>query len=183
MGATDDPHVPACRFHWRIQPVVIGPDEIPRIDDLEVAARMPELAALSAIVHGSRADGVRVVETAITALASLDDPNGAHYLDLVLSSLRPAARAAMEKLMTQRDYRYRVDWLRKANEEGREEGLEKGLLREARRALDLVLGARGISLSDVGRARVEACEDVATIERWLARAVTVSGEDDLFVTD
>lgn len=81
--------------------------------------------------------------------------------------------------MTQRDYRYRVDWLRKANEEGREEGL----LREARRALDLVLGARGITLSDVGRARVEACEDVATIERWLARAVTVSGEDDLFVTD
>lgn len=65
------------------QPVVIGPDEIPRIDDLEVAARMPELAALSALVHGSRADGARVVETAITALASLDDPNGAHYLDLV----------------------------------------------------------------------------------------------------
>ena len=39
------------------QPVVLGPDEIPRITSLEVAERMLELAILSALVHGGAPDG------------------------------------------------------------------------------------------------------------------------------
>ena len=81
--------------------------------------------------------------------------------------------------MTERGYQYRVDWLRKANEEGREEGRVEG----ARHALTSVLRARGITLSDAGRARVEACNDITTMDRWVARAVTISREVDLFAED
>jgi hypothetical protein len=77
--------------------------------------------------------------------------------------------------MTQRGYQYRTDWLRKANEEGRVEG--------ARQALALVLEARGIALSEAGRARVDACSDIATLDRWVARAATVSSETELFTEE
>lgn len=46
-----------------------------------------------------------------------------------------------------------------------------------------VLRARGITLSDAGRARVEACSDTTTMDRWVARAVTISREADLFAED
>jgi hypothetical protein len=78
--------------------------------------------------------------------------------------------------MAQRGYQYRVDWLRKANEEGREEGA----LGEARRLLTVVLEARGITLSERGRARVDACNDVAMLERWTGRAATIDREEELF---
>ena len=42
---------------------------------------------------------------------------------------------------------------------------------------------RGITLSDAGRARVEACNDITTMDRWVARAVTISREVDLFAED
>lgn len=64
---------PGAQSRGGFAPLVFGPDEFPRVEDAGVAARMPELAALSALVHGARADGAAVVEAAVIALASLDD--------------------------------------------------------------------------------------------------------------
>ena len=56
--------------------------------------------------------------------------------------------------------------------EGRAEG--------SRRALRAVVDARRIRLSDEGQARIEACKDPATLERWTARAAVAWAEEEVF---
>ena len=66
----------------------------------------------------------------------------------------------------------------KAREDGLKQGLEKGVdqgrLLEARAALRRVLARRVLALSTEDEARIEACADLATLERWLDQAVVVS---------
>ncbi len=64
-------------------------------------------------------------------------------------------------------------------EQGRAEGLAKGF----RAAVMEVVGARRIALSDRGRARLSACHDVATLQRWLVRAATAGSEAEIFAED
>jgi hypothetical protein len=63
--------------------------------------------------------------------------------------------------------------------EGRAEGRAEGF----RAAVIEAVGARGIALSDRGRARLGACRDVATLQRWHVRAVTAGSEDEVFAED
>jgi hypothetical protein len=69
---------------------------------------------------------------------------------------------------------------REARAEGKEEGRRDGEARgEARGeakgkagAVLAVLAARGLAVDEATRARVEACDDVARLDQWLARALT-----------
>jgi hypothetical protein len=61
-----------------------------------------------------------------------------------------------------------------------DKGLLEGRLTEARSALRRVLARRQLMPSKDDDARIEACTDLATLERWLDRAVTaVSASDAL----
>jgi hypothetical protein len=53
-----------------------------------------------------------------------------------------------------------------------EMGLLKGRLTEARASLRRVLARRQLTPSKADDARIEACADLATLERWLDQAVT-----------
>jgi hypothetical protein len=65
-------------------------------------------------------------------------------------------------------------------EQGRQEGQLEGRLAEARAALRRVLALRQLTPSADDDARIEACTDLATLERWLGQAVTAaSGSDAL----
>ena len=67
-------------------------------------------------------------------------------------------------------------------DQGREEGLAQGLAEglakgEARglaRAVLQLLAARRIRVDKASRQRIQGCLDVATLERWLERAVTAT---------
>jgi hypothetical protein len=59
-------------------------------------------------------------------------------------------------------------------DEGRSEGRTEGRLVEARAALCRVLARRGLQLSPEEQARIEACDDLAVLERWLDQAITAS---------
>ncbi|MCC6553317.1 MAG: hypothetical protein IT372_09900 [Polyangiaceae bacterium] len=67
-------------------------------------------------------------------------------------------------------------------EEGIEKGIEKGIgagrLAEARSALGLVLSRRGLALGPEQEAKIAACEDLATLERWLGQAITAATAAD-----
>jgi hypothetical protein len=43
-----------------------------------------------------------------------------------------------------------------------------------------ILGARGLSLSDAQRQRIEACNDLDRLEQWARVAATASSVDALF---
>jgi hypothetical protein len=59
-------------------------------------------------------------------------------------------------------------------EEGLKKGLEEGEIIKARGALRLVLARRGLVLSAEEDARIDACKNVATLDRWLAEATVAS---------
>ncbi len=47
------------------------------------------------------------------------------------------------------------------------------------RAILAVLSARGIPVSDSARARIEACKDAPTLDRWIVRAATAASAKDV----
>ena len=53
-----------------------------------------------------------------------------------------------------------------------EKGVSEGRLIEARASLRRVLAQRQLAPSQDDDARIEACTDLTTLERWLDRAVT-----------
>jgi hypothetical protein len=65
-------------------------------------------------------------------------------------------------------------------DEVRGEGREEGKTLATAKAILTVLAARGIELDEASSARLSACRETETLERWLARAVTATELDDVF---
>lgn len=99
------------------------------------------------------------------------------YFDLIGISLGDAARAAFEDLMAQGNYEFQSDFFKKRIAAGHAAGKADG---EATAVLT-VLDARGIAVSAEQKERILGCSDVALLERWLRKAVTVASADELFV--
>lgn len=59
-----------------------------------------------------------------------------------------------------------------------DEGMEKGQLTEARKSLRRVLARRELVLRPSDEARIDACPDLATLERWLDQAITARTGDE-----
>lgn len=66
-------------------------------------------------------------------------------------------------------------------EEGRDAGRDEGREEALQLALKTALTARGWTLDAEQSSRVAACHDVATLTRWIARAVTAPRCDDVFL--
>ncbi len=96
------------------RPLVLGPDEIPRITSRDDAERMPELCVLSALVHGDEPGPRPLLEATLHALARLDDRTARSYLDLVYSPLggRPSCRSptTSTRATSRRSTSRRVAW-------------------------------------------------------------------------
>ena len=155
-----------------VKPLVLGPAVVPEVTELSVAEGEPELAVLSAMAHGNGPNGLAVVEAAFTALGRLDQDQAAVYFQIIYKALRGPMRRALEKLSMERQ----TDGKTKATfppfaqrlidrglREGRREGEHKG----KREALLRLMARAGIALTADERARVEGCDDVATLDRWL----------------
>jgi hypothetical protein len=167
-----------------LRPLVTGPDAIPVITDEEQARQDPELAVLSAMAHGHEGMGHLIAQAAVAAARGLDQDRVRLYIDLVVSSLNNAARAALEELMQSGKYEYQSDFARKYYGQGLAEGEQKGR-QEGRQegevtALLEVLDARGFELSAETREQIVACKDLDQLKLWLRRAVTAKSIEELF---
>ena len=60
------------------------------------------------------------------------------------------------------------------------QGREEGLVAGERGTVLMVLKARGLAVSDAQRARIDACDELATLKEWAEAALTVATADDLF---
>jgi predicted transposase YdaD len=89
----------------------------------------------------------------------------------------PGVRARQEVVA-----RYLLDILpelrREVREEGHEEGRENGRLQEARSLLRRILSRRKLSLTAEQDARIEACPEIETLERWLDQAIDAPSAED-----
>ena len=93
---------PGCSF----LPVIVGPETVPRITDAATAARSPELAVLSALVHGREEVAAAIGSAALVGLRALAADRRKLYVDLVLSTVNEAARVILEAILEKR-YEYR----------------------------------------------------------------------------
>jgi len=156
---------------FTLAPLVLGPRSVPVVCDVDEATRDPELAVLSAMVHGRGPVAVDVALAALAAAHTLDDRRATLYVDLVFASIDEAARTILEGLMTSKNYEYQSDFAKRYFAQGEASG-------EAR-ALIGVLAARRVEVSEDARQRILSCTDLAVLDTWLARALTAKTVADV----
>jgi hypothetical protein len=153
---------------WTLTPLVVGPDRVPVVTDIEQARDDPELAVLSALAHGADPDGSQILNALVGAIEAVDEDRGRLYTDVVLAVLPEAAQKYLEKLMTISAYQFQSNFARRNQALGET------------KAVLLVLENRGIEVSDEARARITECTDLEQVDAWLHRAFTVTSVDELF---
>ncbi len=135
---------------FRLQPLVVAYEDVPRIEDVALARRLPELAVLSALAH-------RTQEVAMAALVGarslLDEDLSRLYFDVAMLAVPDAVRSFLEAQMLR--YEYQSDFARKYVQQGREEGREEAIGHLRAAALELVRIKLG-SLAAEDEAKVRA---------------------------
>ncbi len=161
-------------------PAVLGPEELPPITEPDVARSHPELTLLAAVSHGRSPEGGVLLPVLPVALGALDVKHRAGYLAMLLEALAPAFRKRLEKLMLHPSFaaiKLPSPWqesLDDAQSKGEAKGKAEGKAEGKAAAILDVLAARGIPVSEEVRARVVACTDLATLDRWIRRAATLA---------
>lgn len=159
-----------------LSPLVLRPSSVPVISLLEEARLAPELAVLSAMVHGGGhvETAVEVALAAASAAHGLGRDRFLLYFGLIRAALSEAARKAFQMLPQGAQF----------FDESQQKSFEKGQAagRAAEKAADVldVLETRGLVATAEQRERIIACADFDTLKLWLRRAVTVTAIDALF---
>jgi Arc/MetJ-type ribon-helix-helix transcriptional regulator len=196
---------------WVLRPIVLGPESVPVVTQLQQAKQAPELAVLSVLAHGQGEQGTVLAQAALEAVAQLDDERLKFYTDLVWLAIPEAARRALEAMMSSGSYQYQSEFVKRlvrreaeleakgraegwaqGRVEGRAEGRVEGRVEgeaigevkgkaagKAEAVLQL-LQLRGIEVDDETRQVVLGCRDLAQLDRWLGRVMTVGSARELF---
>jgi hypothetical protein len=159
----------------QITPIVLGPDAIPPIVDPDVARRNPELAVLSATMHGHGEHAVAVARAALLGATGLDASTVSLYDDLVWAALSESARRMLEDLMNLGRYEYQSEHVRRHIEQGRAEGRAEGKVE----ALLKFLASRGLQPTLDQAVCIRSCADLDRLDAWLDRALAVASIDEL----
>jgi hypothetical protein len=148
---------------WRS--LVVGPEGIPVITDVDAAARDPHLAVLSVMAHGRDDDvptAVAVASAAAAGASHLPEPQRMLCVALIEPSLGDAARKSFE--MLPQGQRFMSETQRQGFTQGEAKGKAEGEARGKAQAILRVLDRRGVVLAVDQRDRVLACSDVATLD-------------------
>lgn len=159
-----------------IYPLVLGPQQIPVITDIDQARRMPELAVLSAAAHGHEPGAEHIAHAALLAVQHLDSEHSLVYPDFILARLGEVARAALELLMPPKGYEYQSDFARKWYGDGIAAGEIKGEARTLLKQLRL----KGFDVTPELQTRVETCTDLAQLDLWIERILAAQSLADVF---
>jgi hypothetical protein len=163
-------------------PLVLGPDEVPRLTELREPS--PELAVLSALAH-RRDSGRAAMRVVARALTRAETGRASLYSDLLCATFGESFERAVEEQMNKGEPF--SDWAKKHYRKGKAEGQAKGEARgEARgeakgkaAALLAVLAARNLPISTDSRHAIQECSDATRLDRWIAHAVTVESVEAL----
>lgn len=114
-----------------------------------------------------------LLSNALTDLAAL--PRDAHeraVASQILLALRHALAKKARRSPEEQEFimRIEIDYEEQLFDKGRKEGREEERVLGARRSLRRVLAARGLVPSRAEAARIDACADLATLDRWLDQA-------------
>lgn len=162
-----------------VRPLVLSGPQVPAITDEETARRLPELAVLSAMMHGAGEPelAARIALVAELAVQDLPGTRGRLYTDFIEKALSQAAILLLEeRLMSLPNYQWKSAFALKHRGEGREEGLEEGLekglekgrLQGQRETLRQLSAVKFGPLPEWAARRLETA-DAAALARWTQR--------------
>lgn len=163
------------------RPLVAGPHNMPVITDVAEARKDLALATLAAITHADNPDVDAILKTMSVALRDTPESIAGPVVEFIAQGLgnRPAARQWRNLVAVDLSF-YTSPLSEEIREEGRAEGRSEGRSEGQAEALLLILGARGIGISDATRERVTSCGDPDVLRRWLIRAASVTTSDEIF---
>jgi hypothetical protein len=161
------------------RPRVIGPEGIPQVTDRDRALREPQLAVLSVLAHGGGdvETAVSIGRAAVNAVLPLPEEQRLLYSILIEQALSEAARKALE--MEPQIEKFFSEAHRRSYDRGKAEGEAKGKAEGEGKALMMILKRRGMAITDEQERQISACTDLATLERWLDRALSVASVEEL----
>lgn len=170
----------------RYRPRVVGPDGIPMMTDPERARREPRLAVLSVMAHGRAevAAAAAIGAAAARAVSQFPEDQRLLYSLLIESNLSEAARKAiemqpgLEKFFSEAQRRN----FERGRAEGKAEGKAEGQARGEVVALLKILVRRGLTITAEQRRRIVGCSDLAVLERWLDRSLSVGSVAELLAS-
>lgn len=110
-----------------VNPLVLGPDNVPVIREMEEAVRDIPLAVFSAITHGKDPDAAAILKTLAEALQDTDADTAGTFAELTGLGLgdTPAGHIWRD-LMSAHTTGWRSPWVEAAHEEGLRQGREIG---------------------------------------------------------
>lgn len=117
---------------FRLRPVVMELQHVPRFVDPAEIQKIPELAVLSAMANPD----LEVATAALSVVSVLPEDRARLYLDVILAALPPSVRKALEARM--QGYVYKSEFARKYYSQGLEEGLRSAVVALIRAKLDAV---------------------------------------------
>jgi hypothetical protein len=163
--------------HFRAR--VVGPEGIPRVTDRDLASREPQLAVLSVLAHGRDEveTAVPIARAAVDAVLSLPDEQRLLYSILIEQALSEAARKALD--MDTQIEKFFTEAHRRSFDRGKAEGKAEGEAKGEAKALVVFLKRRGLAITADQQDRILTCTDLATLDRWLDRALSASSVDEL----
>ena len=161
------------------RPRVIGPDGIPQVTDRHRASRDPQLAVLSVMAHGRGPveTAVPIARAAIYAVMQLPEEQRVLYFLLIEQALSEAARKALE--MEPEIEKFFTEAHRRSYDRGEARGEAKGEAKGKAEALLIILKQRRMTITRDQQHRITACIDAATLDRWLASALSVASVEEL----
>jgi hypothetical protein len=148
-----------------------------------VAEQEVELAILSAMAHGNGPDGLAVLQATVGALARLDREHAGVYLHIIWNALADAMQKALEALAMEVQLEGKATFppfAQKLIDRGFRDGLRDGKLEGLREVLVRLAARAGITLTEGDRARIEACEDAATLDQWVENVLGAKRAADVF---
>jgi hypothetical protein len=139
------------------------------------------------VAHGNGENGLAVVQAALVALGRLDREHAAVYFQIIWNVLREPMQRALEALVMERQIEGKTPFppfaqriFERGLREGELKGLREGELKGLRDALLRLLARAGITLTENDHARIQACTDAATLDRWVENILGAKTAADVF---
>jgi hypothetical protein len=105
------------------------------------------------------------------------------YFQIIWNVLREPMRRALETLVMERQTEGKtpdLPFVQEIFERGSRAGELKGELKGLRDALVRLLARAGITVTEDDRARLQACDDPATLDRWIENVLGAKTAADVF---
>ncbi|WP_437956612.1 hypothetical protein WME76_35285 [Sorangium sp. So ce119] len=159
----------------KTDPYLPKPPTLPHTAKTSAPAMLPGFKMMRSIAWKS---STNLFQAALVALGRLDQTHAMVYFQVIWNGLREPMRQALGALVMERQIEGEATFppfvrklIDRGMREGELEGLREGKLEGKRDTLLRLLSRAGIGLTEDESARIQACTDVATLDRWIDNVV------------